>query len=68
MKKESSIRHGIFCNSCESEFILDFYEVAVMGEPKHCPFCGEELDEDGMTVLESDAREEVNEGWEEIED
>jgi len=42
----------VFCEECNSEFLLDYVDVET--EPKHCPFCTAELDDDFIHELNGD--------------
>lgn len=46
------------CSQCESKYILEFDEDAVMDSPETCPFCGEEIDELDLDDYDEEKEEE----------
>lgn len=40
------VKKSIFCESCESEYDINFMEASVRGPVVNCPFCGDVIEED----------------------
>ena len=49
MKKLSKTKTELFCNSCESDFQIFYWEESVAGEIKSCPFCKADFMEDDFS-------------------
>jgi uncharacterized paraquat-inducible protein A len=45
-----------FCDSCDSEFSVELIDSESIA--KHCPVCGEKLDQSEMMILDEDFLEE----------
>ena len=52
----------VTCDECESMFKLEYDAKDTDGDPVHCPFCGEELNED--EIVEEEPSDDFSE-WEE---
>jgi|TARA_Y100000817_G_C16754334_1_gene498568 rRNA maturation endonuclease Nob1 len=42
----------IVCESCEASFTIEYEMLGHQYKVKVCPFCGSELDEDGLHEIE----------------
>jgi uncharacterized protein (UPF0212 family) len=54
----------VFCEECNSEFLLDYVDTEE--EPRYCPFCAEELDEEFIQTIDMPKFEEVSEWTDDI--
>ena len=42
MTTNSKEIHKHFCRGCDSEYKITFHDMNVSGQPRFCPFCGDE--------------------------
>jgi len=45
MAIEKKKSHSIICENCDSEYTIKFAKHGVSGDPVHCAFCGEPIEE-----------------------
>lgn len=45
MATEKKKTLNIICENCDSEYAIRFVKHSVSGDPSHCAFCGESIEE-----------------------